>query len=127
MTSEKWFSDLLERHRGDIEFKTETMILDFTEKLVARMKEKNVTRAELARRLGVSKAFVTKLLNGNPNMTIKTMVSIADALSSDLHLDIYPQGFEVRILYVGRGKAYVSEFDTEIKPVVTEGTHVCAA
>jgi len=42
----------------------------------------------LAQRLGVSKAFVTKLLNGNPNLTIKTMVAIAGALECTLLIDI---------------------------------------
>jgi len=52
------------------------------------MEENGITRAELARRLNVSKAFVTKLLNGNPNLTIKTMVSLARILDCDLRVEL---------------------------------------
>jgi transcriptional regulator with XRE-family HTH domain len=44
------------------------------------MKEKGMTRAKLAGLLGVTPAAVTKLLNGNPNFTLKTLLKVADAL-----------------------------------------------
>jgi len=101
---EKYLNQLLEKYKDDLEFRMEGLILDFTEKIVIKMKELNISRAELARRLGVSKAFVTKLLNGNPNLTIKTMMSIADVLGCDLNLDIYPKGFEIKTYYASPKK-----------------------
>jgi transcriptional regulator with XRE-family HTH domain len=100
MKAERWLSQLLEKYKDDLEFRMEGLILDFTEKIVIKMQELNINRAELAKRLGVSKAFVTKLLNGNPNLTIKTMMSIADVLNCDLNLDLYPKGFEIKSFYV---------------------------
>lgn len=102
--AEVWVNELLEKYKDDLEFRMEGVILDFTEKIVIKMKELDLSRAELARRLGVSKAFVTKLLNGNPNLTIKTMMSIADVLDCDLNLDIYPKGFEIRSYYASSKK-----------------------
>jgi len=61
----------------------------FTEQVVASMEAQGISRAELAKRLGVSKAFITKLLNGNPNLTIKTMVSLAKTLDCDLSIDLH--------------------------------------
>lgn len=90
MKAENWFSKKLEEYKDDLEFRTEGVILEFNEKIVARMAEMNISRTELAKRLRVSKAFVTKLLNGNPNLTVKTMMSISDALGCELKLDIYP-------------------------------------
>lgn len=90
MKAEKWFSERIQELQGDQEFRTEEAILAFTEKVVAVMRERGMNRAELAQRLGVSKAFVTKLLNGNPNLTIKTMVAIAGALECTLCIDIPP-------------------------------------
>lgn len=49
--------------------------------IIKLMDEQCVSKAELARRLGRSRAYVTKLLNGSTNMTIRT---IADVL---FHLD----------------------------------------
>ena len=88
MHVKSWFTDKLDKYADDPEFLTEEAILDFTEKLVTKMEELKVSRTELAKRLNVSKAFVTKLLNGNPNMTIKTMVSISNVLGCKLNLDI---------------------------------------
>src|SRR6266571_1109100 len=90
MKAGTWFTDKLNEFEGDQGFRTEEVIIDFTEKVVAAMQERNMSRVELAQRLGVSKAFVTKLLNGNPNLTIRTMVSIADALECKLLIDIPP-------------------------------------
>lgn len=91
MKTDTWFADKLKEFEGDLEFRTEEMIIEFTEKVVAAMQERDMSRVELAQRLGVSKAFVTKLLNGNPNLTIRTMVSLAAALGCELLLDIQPR------------------------------------
>jgi len=44
------------------------------------MERQAVTRAELASRLGCSRAHVTQLLKGNSDMTTLSMVQLADAL-----------------------------------------------
>lgn len=58
----------------------ERLILDVTEQIVSNMQECGVTRSELARRLGVTKPYITNILNGNRNMTLRTLVRFADAL-----------------------------------------------
>jgi transcriptional regulator with XRE-family HTH domain len=59
-------------------FQQERAILEITELLEAAMQQEGVTRAELARRLGRSKGWVTQLLDGEANKTIRTL---ADALA----------------------------------------------
>lgn len=88
MKSETWFEEKIAQFENDLMFLTEEKILEFNEKVVMKMAEKGINRTGLANRLGFTKPFVTKLLNGNPNMTIKTMVHIANALDCSLHLDI---------------------------------------
>ncbi|GBD99037.1 helix-turn-helix protein [bacterium BMS3Abin07] len=123
-----WFQDLLDKYKDDLEFRMEVVILDFTEKIVRKMEEKDISRAELARRLNVSKAFVTKMLNGNPNLTIKTMMSVADALECDLNLDIYPKGFKAKNFYVSDGKKMdKAEFREYVEPEIGEELDACAA
>jgi len=100
MNTEKWFGDKIDRFRDDVEFQTEEAMLELNERIVQIMEEKGINRVKLANLLGVSKAFITKLLNGNPNLTIKSMVSIAHALGCELDIDICPKGFEVRKLYM---------------------------
>jgi transcriptional regulator with XRE-family HTH domain len=44
------------------------------------MERRRITKAELARRMGISRARVTSLLNGRGNLTIRSMTAIAHAL-----------------------------------------------
>ena len=128
MKTEQWFNRLIDKYREDAEFRLEGIILDFTEKIVAKMEEKKISRAELATRLGVSKAFISKLLNGNPNLTIKSMMSIADALGCDLSLDIFPKGFEARHFYVCTNRDMdARKFTKPVKPVIGEEMNASAA
>lgn len=86
MATEKWFKDLLYSMKEDFDFRLESIILDITEKICAKMEQKNINRAGFAEILGVSKPAVTKILNGNSNFTLKTLLSIADALELDLRI-----------------------------------------
>lgn len=106
MQTKNWFTEKLDKFANDPEFLAEEAILEFTEKLIAKMQEQKVSRAELAKRLDVSKSFITKLLNGNPNMTIKTMVAIAAMLDCRLNLDIYHNGYRAVNLYTPDNKGF---------------------
>jgi DNA-binding phage protein len=91
ITTEEWVKDELEKYKDNIEYRLEEAILDFTEQICEQMEKQKITRAGLAERLGVSRAFITKLLNGNPNLTLKTMMNIVSALKSDLNIQIQPR------------------------------------
>lgn len=114
----------IEKHEYSIDYQTELSIIDLNEKFIAKMEELKISRAELAKRLGVSKAFITKVLNGNPNMTIKTIISIALALDCQLYQDIYPRGFKIsrKPFYVHSNKGYEAYM-----PVIDEVLNASAA
>ena len=63
-------------------------VVEFTEELCRLMEEKGISRAELAKRIGTSRAYVTKLLGGNANFTLATMVKLAFALGGAVHIHI---------------------------------------
>ena len=63
-------------------------ITEFVEDLARLMEEQRVTRAELARRMGTSRAYITKMLGGNANFTLLTMVKLAMALDGAVHIHI---------------------------------------
>ena len=129
MKTEKWFRDKTDKFRDDVEFQTEEAILELNERIAQIMEEKGINRAKFANLLGVSKAFITKLLNGNPNLTIKSMVSIANALGCELDIDICPKGFEVRKFYVSPSpkKMDVSEFTEDVFVSIGGETNAVAA
>jgi transcriptional regulator with XRE-family HTH domain len=92
----EWLKEKIKKYENDTEFLSEQLIIDFSELVVMKMQEQKLKRVDLAERLNVSKSFITKILNGNPNMTVKTMVSIANALNCNLWVDLYPKGFEIK-------------------------------
>jgi transcriptional regulator with XRE-family HTH domain len=59
-------------------FQQERAIFEITELLEETMKQQGVSRAELARRLGRSKGWVTQLLDAEANKTVRT---VADAFA----------------------------------------------
>jgi len=76
-----WARDFYEKYKNDPEFITIGIITEILDNLYKRMEERGIDKAELARRLGKSKAYVTKLLQGDyKNLTIKTLVELALAI-----------------------------------------------
>jgi transcriptional regulator with XRE-family HTH domain len=55
-----------------------------TEDILVAMEDQGVSKAELAQRLGKSKARISQLLGGSSNMTIGTLADIAFALGLTL-------------------------------------------
>jgi transcriptional regulator with XRE-family HTH domain len=72
----------------------ERLIVEATELIVSLMQKGGVTKAELARRLGRSRAYVTQLLRGPQNMTVRTFADVALALGARIVLR--PASPEVR-------------------------------
>ncbi|MDP2645488.1 MAG: helix-turn-helix transcriptional regulator [Desulfobacterales bacterium] len=84
MKTKDWFKNKLEELKDDFEFRLEGFILHITEDVCKRMVEKDMKRSDLAKRLNVSPPAVTKILNGSSNFTLRTLLSIADALEYEL-------------------------------------------
>ncbi|MEJ5360211.1 MAG: helix-turn-helix transcriptional regulator [Desulfobacterales bacterium] len=61
-------------------FKQEQLILDVTEKICKQLKEDNISRSDLARRLNKTKGYISQLLNGARNLTLRTIADIAVAI-----------------------------------------------
>jgi transcriptional regulator with XRE-family HTH domain len=58
----------------------EELILEVTEALASALSREDVTKAQLAERLGKSKAFVSQILAGGRNLTLRTVADVANAL-----------------------------------------------
>lgn len=113
MKMEDLVSKELESYKDDFEFRLESIILELTESICKKMKEKNIGRSKLAQLLGVSPAAVTKILNGNSNFTLKTLLSLADSLDLSLKIDFQEkdlnpsrdyEGYYAKAVYVGQPK-----------------------
>ena len=78
---EKWANESKEHQKLVAE---ESLILDVTEEIHAQMEALGVNRAELAERMGKSKAYVSQLLSGSRNMTLRSLADISFALGLDI-------------------------------------------
>ncbi len=86
----KTFPELFEEAERHEDYWVSGAILAFTEDLTHAMEREGVSRAELARRLGSTPAYVTKILRGNVNFTLATMVRLARALGAELQVQLVP-------------------------------------
>ena len=93
MSTSKWFDKHVAERRRHPEFILEQLTLDITDAVCRAMEEKGLSRSDLARRLRVSPAYITKLLNSTSNLTLRTLVNLALAL--DLEVDVALQARNV--------------------------------
>jgi len=68
----------------------ERLRLAFAEELSRLLRARGLTRTELAARLGKSRAYVTRILNTDYNLTLETMANIALALDARVTLALRP-------------------------------------
>jgi transcriptional regulator with XRE-family HTH domain len=62
----------------------ERAILEVTELICAIMDESGVSKTELAGRLGKSKGYISQILDGTANMTIRTIADVFTVLGKRL-------------------------------------------
>lgn len=80
--------------RSSVHYHADSAISDFVDEVDRLMTEQGVSKAELARRLGVTKPYVTKVLQGQ-NFTVHTMAKIAVALDRFVRIHLAPSGVVV--------------------------------
>jgi transcriptional regulator with XRE-family HTH domain len=88
----KSFAELYAKAEKTNEYWVADAIYTFTEELHRLTEEMGVSRAELARRLGTSPAYVTKIFRGDVNFTVETMTKLARAIGCALELRLVPPG-----------------------------------
>jgi transcriptional regulator with XRE-family HTH domain len=69
------------------------IINDFYHMILTFMNERGISRADLAKRLGKSRASISHMFNKTPNLTVMKMVEISDAIGVDLK--IIPQKIQI--------------------------------
>lgn len=96
MEANNWFDELVDGYKDDPAFITEKLVLEINEEICRLMHEQGLNRSDLANRLGVKRQFITKILNGNPNLTLLTLVKIAVALGAKLNIQFLSKATEAK-------------------------------
>jgi transcriptional regulator with XRE-family HTH domain len=86
---------LLEKYLEDPEFARlmaqGDLIMEVTETLCELLEKEKVSRKELAERLSKTKGFVSQLLNGGRNLTLRTVADILHVLGYKVALTAYKE------------------------------------
>lgn len=93
---DRWYQELTERLEKDPKYWVESIRFDFVEEVERMMEERGVTRAELARRLDASPAYVTQFFRALFNPTLLTLAKIALALDARVSLHVHPREVEAQ-------------------------------
>jgi len=88
MNMEQWFEEELKELKGDLHFQLEGLLLEIANQIISKMDENQITRSELARRLNVKRSFITRVLSGDENVTLKTLLKLSRALVCELKVSI---------------------------------------
>ena len=83
-----WFRDEFEKAKDTLEFKLESLEILLFERIIARMEECKISRSDLASRMNTSKAYISKIFNNGANMTLKSMLALAEAIDCSLSIDL---------------------------------------
>jgi transcriptional regulator with XRE-family HTH domain len=97
----KSFKELFAKAKDSAEYWAELAALDFTANLQQTMQALNVTRTELAARIDTSPAYVTKVMNGSTNFTLKTMAILAHALGQKVRIVLENEALDDDLLRNG--------------------------
>ncbi|GAK50155.1 hypothetical protein U14_01382 [Candidatus Moduliflexus flocculans] len=62
------------------------LIHDFYHLVLTYMEEQQISKADLSKRLGKSRSAISQMFNKTPNISLKKMVEIADAIGLDLRI-----------------------------------------
>jgi len=84
------------------------LIMEVTETLCELLEKERVSRKELAERLGKTKGFVSQLLNGGRNLTLRTVADILHVLGYKVSL--VPHKVEIH-----RGSSETSDCQKQAK------------
>lgn len=72
--------EYIAKYQGDPDYVAEGMALEVAEQVVLLLEQKGMTRTALASAMGVSQAFVSRVLNAPPNLTLRSIAKLSIAL-----------------------------------------------
>lgn len=120
--ADSWFQKMRARHERDPKYWVEYLKIVFSEDVGRLMDEHGMNQADLAGKLGTSRAYITRLFRGTFNPTIETLVKVALALDARVALHLHARQTAARWFDVPT--ASWSATGQTVKPTVQSGTQV---
>lgn len=90
------------------------LVTQLTNEITWLMRERGLTRADLAARMGVSPGRVSQILGGGENLTLRTLAALSTALDAR---------FDVQLSSLKDGDAYTSRESAEAEAAPPPNHH----
>lgn len=101
----------LESARQTAAYQLEAAIHTFSDELWEAMEARGLSQADLARKAGVSRQFLTKVFRGDNNFTLETMVKLAFAVGHKVNVHLSPAEVECEWQHFFKTKPSISAAD----------------
>ncbi len=88
MNEISWWNELTNDFENTPEYKAEVISMNIANDVFKIMKEAKLSKSELAKKMGVSKSYITQMLNGKSNMTVLSLVKLSDVLGIEVKIDL---------------------------------------
>jgi transcriptional regulator with XRE-family HTH domain len=90
MTNQAWIERQSATPEARREYEQERLVLWATEMICEAMEASGQSKADIARKLGFSRAHITSLLSGGRNMTLRTLADLGWALDQRVSVAFEP-------------------------------------
>ena len=114
----------LRMRKNTIGYKVEAKKNDFAVQLEHLLDRNDVNKKELAARMETSPAYISKVLRGDANVTIETMVKLADAAGGEFHFRVADKLDKIRWFSVMQGGAPTASTTSVNKSKIEVNRHV---
>src|SRR5262245_31664891 len=81
-----WLAEQMKNPKFRAAYACEDLIIEVTEGIALAMEKRGMTKAQLARKIKRTPAFVTQILNGRQNLTLATIAMVMNALDYKLRI-----------------------------------------
>jgi len=114
MNNKNWFEEQYERLEKDPKYIAAGLMIEINEKFCERMKELGMSQRDLAKAIGKTQPYVSKVLNRGTNMTLETLAMFAVALDMDVKApELTPKSFVLsNVVTIKRYKQKPDDKDT---------------
>jgi transcriptional regulator with XRE-family HTH domain len=99
---------------GQIEDELLALVTQLTNEITWYMRERGLTRADLAARMGVSPGRVSQILGGGENLTLRTLAALSTALDAR---------FDVELNALKGGDTFTGEGTTQAESAAAGNHH----
>jgi transcriptional regulator with XRE-family HTH domain len=90
------FQKIFEEAKQHPAYWMEDLRLQFLNDIYEIMQEQKLAQKDLAEKMGVSEAYISKVFNGNveKNFTLKTLIELGRAVNAEVHITVTPKESE---------------------------------